>query len=128
MIKLPNQNLSAQPTRGGFRLGSGRKGQWKSGTTKAVKLPVQLIPRLLDLAKVLDEGGEVLEVVTKPTAPAPLPTARQISVTVGEMVEYSGVVAKIAAWKPESRLVQLEIGNRVLPTLVSVEALKPVQH
>lgn len=58
--------------RGGYRLGSGRKGQWKSGTTKAVKLPEALIPRLLELAKILDEGGEVIEVARfTPSAPPP---------------------------------------------------------
>lgn len=125
MVALPNQN---NVTRGGYRQGSGRKGQWKTGATKAVKLPVALIPKLVEIAKVLDEGGEVLEVVTNPTASTPPPTARRIRVAVGELVEYAGVVAKIAAWKPESRLVQLEIGNRVLPNLVSVAALKPVRQ
>lgn len=46
--------------RGGYRYGAGRRPGWKSGETKAVKLPVALIPRLLELAKILDEGGEVL--------------------------------------------------------------------
>ncbi len=48
--------------RGGYRPGAGRKSEWKSGETKAVKLPVALIPRILEIAKVLDAGGNVLEI------------------------------------------------------------------
>jgi len=45
--------------RGGYRPGAGRKGEWKSGKTKAVKLPESLIPRIVELARMLDEGGEI---------------------------------------------------------------------
>lgn len=51
-----------ETSRGGYRYNAGRKSQWKTGETKAIKLPVRLIPRLLEIAKILDEGGEVLEI------------------------------------------------------------------
>lgn len=50
-----------ESNRGGYRHGAGRKGLWKSGETKAIKLPIALIPRILEIAKILDEGGEILE-------------------------------------------------------------------
>lgn len=41
---------------GGRREGAGRKATWKSGTCKAVKLPVALVDQVLLYARQLDEG------------------------------------------------------------------------
>lgn len=43
--------------RGGKREGAGRKGTWKSGATKTVKLPVALIDATLAYARKLDDGA-----------------------------------------------------------------------
>ena len=54
------------------------------------------------------------------------PTKPQIRVAVGELVDYSGTVAKIVGWEAGARKVQLELGGRVLPNFVAVGALKPL--
>lgn len=41
--------------RGGQRKGAGRKSNWNTGKTKAVKLPEFLIPEILDFAKIMDQ-------------------------------------------------------------------------
>lgn len=46
-------------TWGGAREGAGRKGEWRSGQTKAYKLPVALAEQIIALAKALDAGQEV---------------------------------------------------------------------
>lgn len=46
-------------TWGGARAGAGRKGEWRSGQTKAYKLPVVLAEQIIALAKALDAGQEV---------------------------------------------------------------------
>ena len=45
--------------RGGYREGAGRKGEWKSGKTKAIKLPEKLIDEITAIARALDDGHEV---------------------------------------------------------------------
>ncbi len=45
--------------RGGYRPGAGRKGEWKSGKTKAVKLPEKLVDEIITLARAMDDGHEV---------------------------------------------------------------------
>lgn len=42
--------------RGGFREGSGRKYKWKSGKTKAVRIPVAILEEVLEYAQKLDSG------------------------------------------------------------------------
>ncbi len=44
---------------GGYRPGAGRKGEWKSGKTKAVKLPETLVPEILRIARVIDDGQKI---------------------------------------------------------------------
>ena len=47
-------------SRGGYREGAGRKFKWKSGKTKAIRVPEVLAEAILDYAKKLDD-----EVVAK---------------------------------------------------------------
>ena len=42
--------------KGGYREGAGRKFKWKSGKTKAIRVPEALAEEILDYAKKLDEG------------------------------------------------------------------------
>ncbi len=44
-------------SRGGYREGAGRKFKWKSGKTKAIRVPEALADEILDYAKKLDEGN-----------------------------------------------------------------------
>lgn len=48
-----------QNNRGGYRPGAGRKGEWKSGKTKAVKLPERLVDEIMLIARALDDELEV---------------------------------------------------------------------
>ncbi len=41
-------------SRGGYREGAGRKFKWKSGKTKAIRVPEALAEEILDYAKKLD--------------------------------------------------------------------------
>lgn len=45
-----------QSKRGGYRVGSGRPSNWKSGKTTVIKIPVALKEQVLDLAHRLDDG------------------------------------------------------------------------
>lgn len=49
-------------TRGGKRDGSGGKPTWRYGKTKPVRVPVALADKILEIARVLDEGdsGEIV--------------------------------------------------------------------
>jgi hypothetical protein len=44
-------------SRGGKRDGAGGKPTWNYGKTKPVRVPVALADRILEIARVLDEGG-----------------------------------------------------------------------
>lgn len=51
--------------RGGHREGSGRKSTWKTpGKTETIRVPSLLADRLLELARLLDEGQQI-DIVTK---------------------------------------------------------------
>lgn len=54
--------------RGGKREGAGRKGTWKSGATKTVKLPIVLIDAILAYARKLDGGAVPAESVAESKA------------------------------------------------------------
>lgn len=41
---------------GGYRPGAGRKGEWQSGKTKAVKLPEKLVDQVVAIARAIDRG------------------------------------------------------------------------
>ena len=43
-------------SRGGYREGAGRKFKWKSGKTKAIRVPEVLADEILNYAKKLDSG------------------------------------------------------------------------
>lgn len=43
--------------RGGYRKGSGGKPTWKNGKTKPVRVPIALEEQVLEIARILDEGG-----------------------------------------------------------------------
>lgn len=45
--------------RGGYRPGAGRKGEWKSGKTKGVKLPEKLVDEIVAIARAIDDGKEI---------------------------------------------------------------------
>ena len=44
--------------RGGYRKESGRRSTWKSGKTKPVRVPVSLAEKVMEIARILDEGGD----------------------------------------------------------------------
>jgi hypothetical protein len=44
--------------RGGARLNSGPVSKWKHGKTTTIRVPIALSKRLLEIAKILDQGGE----------------------------------------------------------------------
>ena len=43
--------------RGGYREGAGGKPSWKHGKTKPVRVPIALEDKILEIARILDEGG-----------------------------------------------------------------------
>ncbi len=45
--------------RGGYRSGSGGISSWKHGKTKTIRVPIVLAERLTEIARVLDEGGQI---------------------------------------------------------------------
>ena len=45
-------------SRGGYREGAGRKFKWKSGKTKAIRVPEALANEILDYARKLDGGNQ----------------------------------------------------------------------
>lgn len=45
--------------RGGYRAGSGRRSTWKSGKTKLVRVPATLSEKVMEIARILDEGGDL---------------------------------------------------------------------
>ncbi len=51
--------VKRRDNRGGYREGAGRKGEWKSGKTKAIKLPEKLVDEITAIARALDDGHEV---------------------------------------------------------------------
>jgi hypothetical protein len=44
-------------SRGGYREGAGGKPSWKNGKTKPVRVPIALEEQILEIARILDEGG-----------------------------------------------------------------------
>jgi hypothetical protein len=50
--------------RGGARLGTGPKPQWKSGKTKTIRVPIALVDEILRFAHNLDERG-IIEYETR---------------------------------------------------------------
>lgn len=61
MLLQCQRNIMA---RGGKREGAGGKPSWRNGKTKAVRVPVALADRILEIARVLDES-EAEEPVTR---------------------------------------------------------------
>lgn len=53
--------------RGGCRTGAGAKSKWKSSKTKTIRVPVAIADRVLELAKMLDQGSGY-DFVEPPTA------------------------------------------------------------
>ncbi len=51
--------MKKENTRGGYRPGAGRKNKWKSGKTKAIRLPEILIFQIMKLVNALDKGEKV---------------------------------------------------------------------
>jgi predicted transcriptional regulator len=45
--------------RGGFREGSLKLRHWNTGKTTTIRVPVELVPRILEVAKAMDEGRPV---------------------------------------------------------------------
>lgn len=43
--------------RGGYRVGSGGRPTWKHGKTRTVRIPEALIDKVLEIARLLDEGN-----------------------------------------------------------------------
>lgn len=50
-----NSNTTTMP-KGGQRDGAGRPGNWKSGKTRAIRVPDAFADRLLELARQADSG------------------------------------------------------------------------
>lgn len=64
--------MKKEKTRGGYRTGAGRKSKWKSGKTKAIRLPEALISQIMKLAHAVDKGEKVTiksDSLTKSTKP-----------------------------------------------------------
>lgn len=45
--------------RGGWREGSGGKPTWKHGKTKPVRVPIALADRILEIARIIDDEGDL---------------------------------------------------------------------
>jgi len=46
--------------RGGSRSGAGVISTWKQGRTKTIRIPISLADRLIEVARAMDEGNEVV--------------------------------------------------------------------
>lgn len=46
-------------SRGGYRSGSGSKPTWLHGKTKTIRVPEVLSEKVLELARILDEGKDI---------------------------------------------------------------------
>ena len=49
--------------RGGRREGAGGKPSWNHGKTKPIRVPIDLADRIIEIARVLDDGGMPLSTV-----------------------------------------------------------------
>lgn len=76
-------------SRGGKRDGAGGKPTWNYGKTKPVRVPVALADRILEIARVLDEGG-VSE-----------------SVVGSKVLDLTGIAVHASTSGPTVRLVDL---------------------
>lgn len=45
--------------RGGYRENAGRKPKWRSGKTKMIRVPIELVDQLLEIANKLDQGVSI---------------------------------------------------------------------
>ena len=92
--------------RGGARPGSGSKPKWIHGKTKTIRVPESLADRILELAKMLDEGRRVDDV------------------TKSKYVDLSGVRLVQLRNKPAVLLEDLlRVGFKVRP-LALVDSLR----
>lgn len=53
--------------RGGRRKGAGGRSKWKSGKTKTIRVPEILSERILEIARMLDEGQSLEDVTQSKT-------------------------------------------------------------
>lgn len=76
--------------RGGYRSGAGGISSWKSGRTKVIRVPEALADELLRLAKILDEGGELM---TKTTTFDPVTESKTIDLSKVLVTHSNGEIA-----------------------------------
>lgn len=82
--------------RGGYRKGAGGKPTWKSGKTKPVRVPIALEEQVLEIARILDEGG--------------LPESRS------RILDLSGIAVMRSEYGPVVRLADLvRAGYKIKP-------------
>ncbi|NEO34460.1 MAG: hypothetical protein F6K36_29485 [Symploca sp. SIO3C6] len=55
--------------RGGYRPGAGGKPTWKHGKTKVIRVPETLAAKILEIAKILDNGVSFVEVTESKSEP-----------------------------------------------------------
>jgi hypothetical protein len=82
--------------RGGSRKGAGGKSTWKNGKTKPVRVPIALEEQILEIARILDEGG--------------IPESRS------RTLDLSGIAVMRSEYGPVVRLADLvRAGYRIKP-------------
>jgi len=47
-------------SRGGYRKGAGRRGEWRNSETQVIRVPKILVPQILEIARSLDRGFQVV--------------------------------------------------------------------
>lgn len=58
------QHQTLMSSRGGKREGAGGKPSWNYGRTKPVRVPIALAERIVEIARILDQGSEELPAVS----------------------------------------------------------------
>lgn len=104
--------------RGGRREGAGGRPAWKHGKTKPVRVPIALAEKILEIAKILDEGkfedSDNLEEFEEP-------------VTASKAIDLTGVAILYSKDGPVVRLADLvRVGYEIRPErLVRSLKVKP---
>jgi hypothetical protein len=93
--------------RGGKREGAGGKPSWNYGRTKPVRVPIALAEKIVEIARVLDQGGNELSVTPSKTVDLTGVAIRQAR--DGAVVKLSDLVRAGYSLKPDGLM---ELANR----------------
>ena len=79
--------------RGGRRPGAGGISSWKSGRTKTIRVPEVLAAEILQLARVLDNGGQVVSKASMLSSIEPVTESKVIDLSKVSVTHSNGEIA-----------------------------------